>query len=368
MGKDLKGKELGEGLCQQKDGRYLGRYTDRYGKRHSIYAHKLKDLKEKLTKAKYEDSLGVESYDTRLTFDDVFNKWFEMKLKTVRENTCRGYRAIYNKNIKQYIGDLKIISIKTQDIEDVFANYKGKSYLAIKKVLAGVYTYSIKNRFVVENIYKLSNLPKESQPKLKAILNEREQQIFTEYCLNKTKVSKYKHYDLFVILLYTGLRIGEAIALSWSDIDFSKKIIKINKTVSTDLNYKLTVNSPKTENSKRIVPMCDLVYNVLSLKKQKYNNKENGIVFYGDNNYKHIRNFERILQNIVRNIQTSYPQFPNITPHSLRHTFTTRCFEKGVSPKIVQKYLGHSKLSITMDLYTHIDEKLLIENINKINL
>lgn len=77
MGKDLKGKELGEGLCQTKDGRYLGRYTDAYGKRHNIYGKKLKDVKEKLNKAVYESKMGVgDVKSAKITFDELYQMLF----------------------------------------------------------------------------------------------------------------------------------------------------------------------------------------------------------------------------------------------------------------------------------------------------
>ena len=103
MGKDLKGKELGVGICQLKDGRYMARYTNRYGKRMSLYSWNLKEVRTKLTKAKYEDELGrPELIHKNLTLGEIYMLWAKEKEDEVRPNTWAIYRGVYTKHIKQY--------------------------------------------------------------------------------------------------------------------------------------------------------------------------------------------------------------------------------------------------------------------------
>lgn len=93
MGKDLRGKELGEGLTQLKDGRYLGRYTNRYGKRRPIYGRNLREVKDKLVKAKYEDNLGKpDMIHKNVTVQDVYKQWIKEKEHEVRKKRFMNIR------------------------------------------------------------------------------------------------------------------------------------------------------------------------------------------------------------------------------------------------------------------------------------
>lgn len=148
--------------------------------------------------------------------------------------------------------------------------------------------------------------------------------------------------------------------------------------------------TPKTKNSIRTIPMQESVYKALKrqkiqlkemqLMREEWNNLDGfeNLVFLGKNG-KPIseRAFQVTLNGIAKAInkereriakknQTSFEPIPHFYPHALRHTFATRCFEAGIDAKVVQKFLGHYSISITLDLYTHITNEKAKEDMNKL--
>ena len=187
------------------------------------------------------------------------------------------------------------------------------------------------------------------------------------------------------VALGTGLRSGELRGLTWSDIDFRKREISINKTLvyikdMETKKYVFKYQTPKTKNSIRTIPMQESVYK--ALKRQKIQLKEmqliceewenlegfEHLVFLGKNG-KPIseRAFQVTLDGIEKAVnkkreciakknKTSFEPIPHFYPHALRHTFATRCFEAGIEAKVVQGFLGHYSIAITLDLYTHVTD------------
>ena len=179
------------------------------------------------------------------------------------------------------------------------------------------------------------------------------------------------------------LRINEALALTWDDVDFENRKISINKTFArtnklvSDKHY--FVQTPKSKTSRREIPLCDSALKLLSKLKEENNNSNAEWIFcIRDGTAISSMYLDVSLQKLIVKLNKEEEKkaaeenrepitFPKITPHSFRHTFATRCFESGINGKIVQKYLGHSSMAMTMDLYTHVDEDLMAANISKID-
>ena len=179
------------------------------------------------------------------------------------------------------------------------------------------------------------------------------------------------------------MRVNEALSLTWDDVDFENKKIIINKTFArknklvSDKHH--FIQTPKSKTSKREIPLCDSALKLLLKVKERNNNSNTQWVFCTRNGTTISSIYLGVsLQKLIiklnkeeeKNVaeQSREPiTFPKITPHSFRHTFATRCFESGINGKIVQKYLGHSSMAMTMDLYTHVDEDLMAANISKID-
>lgn len=128
MGKDLKGKELGEGLTQRKNGTYQARYIDRFGKRKCLYGRKLPELKKNLAVA-IAGNVAYTSVKDDITLDNWFNRWIDVyKKKSVRPNTLREYTHIYNKNISPFLGNRKINSLIKSNIQELIDTASDTGY------------------------------------------------------------------------------------------------------------------------------------------------------------------------------------------------------------------------------------------------
>ena len=229
MGKDLKGKELGTGITQRKDGVYQGRYVDRFGNRKTIYNSSIRELKRDLA-VLISDNINYTSIRQEITLDDWFNRWLEIyKENSIRPNTKREYVHIYNKNISPYLGNRKINSLVKSDIQKIIdiayeANYKYERQSKIRVVLLDMLSRALEDDLISKNPVKGVKLRSEKKIEAKA-LTINEQKVFFEYCRNT-------FYDnLFNVAVNTGLRPGELFALTKDDINIEEGCIDVNKTL-----------------------------------------------------------------------------------------------------------------------------------------
>ena len=381
MGKDLKGKELGVGFTQRKDGRYCARYINKNGERKYLYDTSISKLRMKFKKEIFNDIKED-------TLDDItMNSWFDQYMsiyKThLKRNTAIRYISCYEKMIKPYIGDKRITDIKNIDIMLVVNECKTLySYRTINKaisIMKEALAKAVNNELIRSNpasdIKRISNY---EDKKIKAMT--REQQIEFENIVSGT------FYDsLFILALNTGMRFGEISGLTIDDIDFDNMMINVNKTM---VRYpdEWAVQTPKTHSSYRKIPINKRCYealqkqlvrrkNVLDKTTSKLTKYEKSLFItltgrpIEDNfiNYK--------MSKFIEELNRSKPPkeyMPRFTFHSLRHTFATRCFELGVDVKTVSSYLGHASIKQTLDTYTHlfdnkaIEKMTLLDNFNAV--
>lgn len=384
MGKDLKGKELGTGLSQRKDGKYCARYTDRFGKRVSIYNRNLQMLKDQLNEALYNDKTQKNVINPNINLDEWFEKWINVyKFNTIRANTMRIYKQVYYKHISPVLGNKKITQIKHVEIVELIKNMVIKNYSydtqnKIRIILLDMFDKAMIDELVVKNPAKGIRLQKNKANV--NVLSLEDQNDFFE-CAKGTFYN-----NLFQVAILTGLRQGELCALTWDDIDLKNKCIIISKTLlyqklEGDSGKTFHIEKPKTRTSARKVPInkeCEM-----ALLKQK---RQSDII-RSKRYYKPVEGFEDLLfttkygtpinvqiySDAIRNIvdevnlcREDSDMMDRFSSHTFRHTFATRCFESGIHPKTVQKYLGHASLSMTMDLYTHVLEEYQQEEMQKL--
>lgn len=380
MGKDLKGKELGIGLSQRKDELYQARYTDRWGKRKTIYNKNLRELRKQLAEA-ISDNKNFVSTKDNITLDVWFRRWMDVyKEKSVRPNTKREYTHIYQKNISPYLGEKNINTLVKSDIQKLIdiASDSGYAYERqnkIKVILRDMMQRAIEDNFAVNNPVSGVKLRADKEVKARALSLE-EQNVFFDYCRNT-------FYDnLFNVAVNTGLRPGELFALNVDDIDFDNGYINVDKTLVyqkylTDNGKEFHLEPPKTKQSYRKIPINSIcreyleqqveLKKVLSSKRPKQQN--NYLFVTKFNTPLNSQIYSDAIKAIIRqiNLVRSFDnQFPIFSGHTFRHTFATRCFEAGVDAKVVQSYLGHASLKMTMDLYTHVTDEKSSLDIEKI--
>nr|DAL96541.1 MAG TPA: Integrase [Caudoviricetes sp.] len=395
MALDKNEKILPKGITLRSDGRFMGRFTYA-GERYTLYDDdNPKRLKKALEDMRYELEHGIKGKVNNVTLDKWVEIWLtEYKANTVKESTYMLYRNYYEWYIKPQIGRLKIKDIKNVHIQKIFNAMKDKklSLNTMKKTYSIIYdilNYALNNDIILKNPCIGIALPKQ-EIKKRRVMTTAEQEIFEKSMQGST----YEH--IYKVALCSGMRIGEILGLTWADVDFENGLISVNRTL---LYYQSgkggkcvpKFQEPKTKAGKRSIPMLSQIIRALKLQKLQQNTQR---VELG-NNYQEMEGFENLifttkfgkpiyesyvnenLKYIVSHInKEEYKQakeeerdpvvFEKITPHTLRHTFATRAFEKGMKPKTVQEILGHSSLSMTMDLYTHVTEETKIEEMKKL--
>ena len=374
MGKDLKGKELGIGLSQRKDGVYQARYTDRWGKRKTIYGNDVRLLRKQLAE-EITDNERFSNVKEDITLDYWFGRWMEVyKNKSVRPNTKREYTHIYQKNISPYLGDRNINTLIKSDIQLLIDTASDNGYAyerqnKIKVILRDMLQRAVEDQLIINNPVSGIKLRADKEIKARALSAE-EQNIFFDYCRNTF------YENLFNVAVNTGLRPGELFALQITDIDLENGYIDVNKTLVyqkylTDSKKEFHIEPPKTKQSYRKVPINSIcmayIERQFELKKiisSKRPKQQNNYLFVTKfNTPLNSQIYSDAIKSVIKQINLLRPfdeQFPVFSGHTFRHTFATRCFENEVDAKVVQSYLGHASLKMTMDLYTHVTEEMVL--------
>ena len=393
MGKDLKGKKLPSGITQRPSGVYRGRFYYN-GETYTRDNPSLKELIQEMEDLRYEIKHGLKGKGDQVTLDSWFDVWLNVhKKKSIKESTHVRYDDFYHRYIKQQLGKQKIGNITPLALERLFQNMADKDYSTktihdVYNIINAMFKYAIHNRLIAFNPCAGVCLPKTKTKEIRVLTIEEQKEVL--------KHAKGRlHENLIITALGTGMRAGELLGLTWDDVDFRKREISINKTLvhikdTQTGKYTFKYQTPKTKNSTRIVPMQESVYQALKrqhiqIKKMQMlgSNWEpatgfENLVFVGSYGKPISVHTFRIAINWIENAinqerkkfaeetKTSYEPIPHFYPHSLRHTFATRCFEAGIDAKVVQGYLGHFSISITLDLYTHVTNDKAKTEMNKL--
>lgn len=388
-------KRLPKGISIRKDGRYQARYTLN-GKRYTIYGKTQKEVEKKLRDAQYEIEHGIFAKPDKVTVNSWFHTWMkEYQSNVIRETTEALYQSMYNHHIKDALGHMKLQTVRPEHIQALFNQMKKEGYAPsfikrFKNVLSKMFKQAYQNDLVMRNPVEKTTVPKEEERQQNGShrgLTEKEQTDFLRYA----EEVEPQYADLFNLGFATGMRIGELFALEWSEVDFSENEIHIGGTMIKLDGKEYKKGPTKTDKGARTIPLLPEI--AKRMRKRKLQQAEYKMMLGAE--WKPVKGLEHLVfttpvgrplsrgviynaidriievinhdERIAAEKEKRKPVvFEHFSSHTMRHTFATRALERGIPPKVVQEYLGHSKIDTTLNIYTHVLPETKKEEIMKV--
>ena len=357
MAVDKNGKPLPPGIRQRANGKYEGRVKVDY-QSYSVYGDTITEVKKKMTELRYKLEHGAFVASSKITVEEWFKTWMEQyKENQVKVGTVIIYNNCFNRYIKDILGKKKLADIRGEHIQKLYndMNKNDLSLPTIKLVSAtlnGCFKQAMKNGLIERNPVPLAVLSKSKPRGQRRVLTKEEQNIFMEYAKDSYL------YNLFALAIRTGLRGGELRGLKLFDVDKAAGLLHIQRTLKYVSGKGFFEDTPKTATSRRDIPLTKDMIAILDRQKQPYGEKVlsmDGYIFHlPDGTPISEKRLQNEIDKTVKRFNTDGIEFERFTPHCFRHTFATRAIENGMKPQTLKTILGHSTLSMTMDLYSHV--------------
>ena len=377
-----------KGEQKRPNGTFAFRWSDEYGKRHTLYAQTLEELRAKEEKVSHDQLEKIKTEARFVTINDMFERWKEVK-RGIKDNTFQNYKYMYSMFVAPTFGKKRLSSLIKSDVKKFYNSLvedKGLSVSTIDtvhNVLHQVLEMAADDCYIrrnpSDNVLKELKQAHALQHEKRRALTKPEQDLFLDFLQQNPQ---YQHwYPIFAVMVGTGLRVGELVGLRWCDIDLEDQMIDVNHTLvfyNHETNgFYCNVHSPKTINSIRKVPMLNFVKDAFLLERehQEASGIHSTAVVDGYSDFVFVNRFgdpqhqgtlNKALRRIIRDCNDSLLAkgdascvlLPHFSCHSLRHTFATRMCEAGVNIKVIQDTLGHSDVSTTLNIYADATKEL----------
>lgn len=385
------------GESERANGTYFYRWTDRFGKRHAVYAPTLDQLRAKEEQITVDQHDGIKAGTNNITINHMFDLWRDLK-RGLKDNTLSSYIYMYDTFVRPTFGRSKLTKVKKSDVRafyNTLAEDRGLKYTTIDglhNVLHQVFQVAVDDDLIRKNptdhVMRELLLANGNDSEKRNALTKWQQETFLMFLY---ETPKYRHwYPVFYVMLNTGMRVGEITGLRWCDIDMKKGFISINHTLvyydhRDEKGYYYSINTPKTKAGIREIPMTSGVKAAL-LMERTYQSEVgiksiSHIDGYKDfvflNRYGEVHQLgalNKVIKRVIRDCNFELldrcegeedPQLlPDFSCHILRHTFATRAVEAGLNIKTVQSIMGHADISTTLGIYVDCTAEMKSEEIS----
>ena len=388
--KDLKGRKLKEGESWRNDGRYSYRYTDiRTGKRHTVYARDLPELREKEKKiAKdMDDNILTDSAIKKMTLNTLFERY--MATRELKTATRVNYTRMWENRVKEEIGGMKVVQLLPSHIKAFYsklskAGYAHATVKYINNMVFPALEMAVDDDIIRKNPAKGSISDYGRPAEEREALTVAQQKKLLAFVKQSKVYNTY--YPMITIMIGTGLRCGELIGLTWKDVDIKARRLNVDHQL-VYRNYgdgcRFHISTPKTDAGIRVLPMTREVQR--AFEEQKKINfllaKDKSMEVDGYSGFVFTAKSGRPLMpsavnNVLYNIINAYNKaeaqkakkadreealLPKISAHVLRHTACTRMAECHMDMKVLQYIMGHAHFDVTMEVYNHLGDRERIE-------
>ncbi|MDO4800256.1 MAG: tyrosine-type recombinase/integrase [Bacillota bacterium] len=290
----------------------------------------------------------------QLTFREVYEEWLTDYRTKVKESTLKFSEAKLRLHILPYIGGMYIGEITRQDAQRMMDRWS-KEFASpgkVRAVAVQVFNFAKEQEYIDRCPFDTVKTPRNQKSKTFENYYDRDQLRCFLAALDQFAPPLWRAY--FYTLALTGMRRAEALALDWSDIDFSAKTIRINKAVSKKF-IKAEISSPKTAASNRTISIGDDL--IAILLEYRGEAARTGLIFPNSKSEPITLSLPTMKMNAI----LKKAGLPHLTPHGLRHTHCCLLFEAGASIAQVQHRLGHADVKITLEVYNHITRQREVE-------
>jgi len=358
----------GKGIYRRKDGRWEGRYLLN-GKYKSVYGHSYGEAKIKLADCLSRRTPSKEKIHHKtgqaVLWSAVCDAWLDHKRLCLKQSSFAQYTCIVRKHVLPYWGRENIGILSADNVNSFVKALSERLSAKTVRDILNVFLQVI--RFAEKKHGLHIDLEDISRPKLQhgnlPVLSPDEQRKLSSYL----RANPSQLHIGILLLLYTGIRIGELCALQWSDIDLSSHMITICKTIqriqNTDpvltMKTKVIIDTPKSRNSIRLVPVPSFLIGALSALQAK----PKDYFLTGSPHYMEPRLFQTKFKKALEQAKVA-----ETNAHALRHTFATRAIEQNIDVKSLCEILGHATVKFTLERYVHSSIELKREGMERLSV